>query len=218
MMKSRGRRPIALAWGATPVRSMTPMCICPATALTMSCSLTRPFLTSTSPRRPPALRWCSSALSTCALVTRPLATSIVPSLRRPSSRRVRPLSRSSSLTPSSSGENGLVMNSAAPRRWARSNAGKSPLELRARTGTPRSSGSVVMRRNSSGPSKVLRSRSRRMAAGGVLRRTDSVPGSPRLADTSYRLVKWRTSSSRRSVSSSTIASRFLVVPATWTSR
>ena len=40
-MKSRGSRPSAAGWGVVCVRSTTPMCIWPATAVTMSCSLTR---------------------------------------------------------------------------------------------------------------------------------------------------------------------------------
>ena len=218
MMKSRGSRPMALACGAVWARSTTPMRIWPATAVTMSCSVTRPSLTSTSPRRPPSLRWRLRAPSSCACVTRPLATRSAPSLRRPAERCLRPLTRLSTLAPSSSGEKGLVTNSEAPSRCALSKVAKSPFELSTTTGTPRSWASVLTMRRSSNPSKVVRSRSRMMAAGGRSRSTLSVPGSPRLIATAYEPAKWRASWSRRSVSSSMIARAFLAALGTVTSR
>ena len=97
MMKSRGSRPMAPASGTFWARSATPMRICPATAVTMSCSLTIPRSTRMSPRRPPFRRWRSRASSSSFWSTRPLATSRVPSLRRPAARCVRPLMRLLSL-------------------------------------------------------------------------------------------------------------------------
>ncbi len=217
-MKSRGSRPRAAGCGVVCVRSTTPRRIWPATAVTMSCSLTRPSATSISPRRPPPSCWRSRAPSSCSWVTRPLATSRAPSLRRPAARCVRPLVASaSSLRRSSSGENGLVMNSAAPTRCACSNVEKSLSEASTRTGVPCRAGSPVMRRSSSKGSKVCRSRSRTTADGGSSRSRRRVPGSPRLVVTAYAVPSVLASSLRSSVSSSMIARVFLDVPGTRTS-
>ena len=143
-MKSRGRSPRAPGWGVVCARSTTPMCIWPATAVTMSCSLTRPSATSTSPRRPPPSFWRARAPSSCSCVTRPLATSTVPSLRRPLVRRLRPLTSASSLGRSSSGENGLVTYSEAPARCACSKVAKSLADESTSSGVPRSAGSPAM--------------------------------------------------------------------------
>ena len=67
----------------------------------------------------------SRAPSSCSCVTRPLATSRAPSLRRPLVRCLRPLTSASSLGRRSSGENGLVTNSEAPARCACSKVAKS---------------------------------------------------------------------------------------------
>ena len=210
-MKSRGSRPMAPGWGALAVRSTTPMRICPARALTMSISETMPSRTRTSPRRPPSARWCSRAVSSCFWLTRPLATSRAPSLRRPAERCLRPAATASSLRRRSSGRKGLVTNSAAPRRCAFSNVWKSPRDDRAITGVARSSGEAPMRRSSSSASKVSRSRSRMTADGEFSRSSRSVPGSPRLVTTSPESSNCLASSSRRSGSLTTMATRGFTV-------
>ena len=117
-MKSRDSRLMAAGSGDISDRSATPMCICPATAVTISCSVSRPLRTRTSPRRPPSCPCSSRARSSCWRVRRPLAASSVPSLRRPAERCLRPLASASMRARRSSASKGLVMNSAAPMRCA----------------------------------------------------------------------------------------------------
>ena len=182
-MKSRGSRPSAAGCGATWVRSTTPMCIWPATAVMMSCSVTRPWATRRSPSRPPASFWMSKASTSCSRVTRPLATSRSPSLRRPLPRCLSPLRRPAMRGFRSSGANGLWTYSSAPARCACSNVAKSLADERASSGILRNFGSPPMRLRSSKGSNVTRSRSRTMAAGGSSCSMRRVPGSPRLVVT-----------------------------------
>ena len=182
-MKSRGSSPSAAGWGVASVRSTTPMCIWPATAVMMSCSLTRPSATRTSPRRPPWSFCRARACLICSRVTSPLATRRSPSLSRPLVRRFCPFTSPSSLGRRSSGENGLVTYSEAPARCACSNVAKSLAEESTSTGTPRSAESPAMRCSSSKGSDATRSRSRTTAAGGSSRSIRRVPGSPVLVVT-----------------------------------
>ena len=178
-MKSRGSSPSAAGWGVVSARSTTPMCIWPATAAMMSCSLTRPSATRTSPSRPPWSFCRARAALICSRVTSPLATRRSPSLSLPLVRRC-PFTSPSSLGRRSSGENGLVTYSEAPARCACSKVAKSLAEDSTRTGTPRRAESPDMSCSSSKGSNVTRSRSRTTAAGGSSWSMWRVSGSPTL--------------------------------------
>ena len=132
-MKSRGSSPRAAGWGVVCVRSTTPMCICPATAVTMSCSPTQALGDEDLAEAPAAVVLAGEGVVQLRLRDQAAGDEQAPSLRRPAMRCWRAPTSASILASSSSGRKGLVTNSAAPARWACSKV----REVAVRTRAPR---------------------------------------------------------------------------------